>query len=50
MNLYEFGGNQYQTITALANAMAVNWTEGRDFLLSGRFRAETGGSDKRAIQ
>ena len=49
MNLYEFGGNQYQTITALANAMAVNWTEGRDFLLSGRFRAETGGSDKRAL-
>ena len=47
MNLYEFDGNQYQTIAALANAMAVNWSEGRDFLLSGTFRARTGGSDKR---
>ena len=49
MNLYEFDGNQYQTIAALANAMAVNWSEGRDFLLSGTFRARTGGSDKRAL-
>ena len=49
MNSYEFGGNQYQTVAALANAMAVNWNEGRDFLLSGAFRAETGGSDKRAL-
>ena len=49
MNSYEFGGNQYQTVTALANAMAVNWNEGRNFLLSGAFRAETGGSDKRAL-
>ena len=49
MNSYEFGGNQYQTVAALANAMAVNWNEGRNFLLSGAFRAETGGSDKRAL-
>ena len=49
MNSYEFGGNQYQTVAALANAMAVNWNEGRNFLLSGAFRAETGGSDKRSL-
>ena len=49
MDMYEFGGNQYRTVAALANAMAVNWNEGRDFLFSGEFRARTGGSDKRAL-
>jgi len=49
MNAYKFCEKSYQTTAALANAMAINWSEGRDFLLSGAFRAEVGGSDKRAL-
>ncbi|MBQ8054129.1 MAG: hypothetical protein IJ198_10055 [Lachnospiraceae bacterium] len=49
MNAYKFGENSYPTTAALANAMAVNWSEGRDFLVRGAFRAEVGGSDKRAL-
>ena len=46
MESYQFRQREYKSIPALANAMGVNWDEGRAFLLNGGFRDQIKDTDK----